>query len=257
MRIIKLSTLLFFLCAVFAPKVLAQSRVGIKNHNLILNCDLGFGNPYTTAFSSVVTGLTNYYLLNDAFFENSFIYGIYPSNVDGLKVKTQNPMGVTARELFNNVQTGLKIGYQSYSPGFVNAGIYATGHYKIDQFKVGYNDENMQNHRAQRVLVGATALLSLGSMEQANRVIIEAGCRYSIGLNYKSPQDSDDLSLNDGFVSHFGVKVASRGMLQNLGVFADINHFNLWNNSNGNKLNNYTFGLTWTITPQQIDDRRY
>lgn len=235
----------------------AQSRVGIKNHNLIFNCDLGFGNPYTTAVSSVVTGLANYYILNDAFFENSYIYGIYPTSIDKLTVKTQNPMGLNARELFNNVQAGLKLGYQSYSPGFFNAGIYATGHYKIDQFKLGYSNDNMFNHRAQRVLVGATALLSLGSMEQANRVIIEAGCRYSIGLKYASSNPNDEVSLNNGLVSHFGIKVASRGMLQNLGIFADINHFNLWKNVTGGKLNNYTFGLTWTITPQQVDYRKY
>ena len=92
-------------------------------------------------------------------------------------------------------------------------------------------------------------------MEQANRVIIEAGCRYSIGLNYKSSNPNNDLSLNNGLVSHFAIKVASRGMLQNLGVFADINHFNLWKTQDGRKLNNYTFGLTWTLTPQQIDER--
>ena len=250
----KITTITLMLLS-FIANASAQSRIGIKNHNLIFNCDLCFGNPYTAALSSVATGLTNYYLLNDAFFENSFIYGIYPSNVDNLEVKTQNPMGVTARELFNNVQAGLKLGYQSYNPGFFNAGIYATGHYKIDQFKVGFNDDNMFNHRAQRVLVGATALFSLGSMEQANRVIIEAGCRYSIGLNYKSSNPNDNLSLNNGLVSHFAIKVASRGMLQNLGVFADINHFNLWKIQDGRKLNNYTFGLTWTLTPQQIDER--
>ena len=225
----------------------AQSNVHFKNHHLIFNGDLAFGSPYTAAVSSIVTGLANYYLLNDAFFENSFAYSTYSVNKDGVKAKTMNPMGLTAKELFNNVQTGLKVGYQTYSPEFVNAGIYASAHYKLD---------HMTNHRAQRVLVGATVLLSLGSMGQASRVIVEAGCRYSLGLAYKSPLGTDKKQLNDGLVSHFAIKLASRGMMQNVGVYADINHFNLWKDFRPNqKLNNMTFGLTWTITPQQVDER--
>lgn len=234
----------------------AQSNVHFKNHHLIFNGDLAFGSPYTAAVSSIVTGLANYYLLNDAFFENSFAYSTYSVNTDGVKAKTMNPMGLTARELFNNVQTGIKVGYQTYSPEFVNAGIYASAHYKLDQFQVGIDDDHMTNHRTQRVLVGATVLLSLGSMGQASRVIVEAGCRYSVGLAYKSPLGTDKKQLNDGLVSHFAIKLASRGMMQNVGVYADINHFNLWKDFRPNqKLNNMTFGLTWTITPQQVDER--
>lgn len=234
----------------------AQSNYRFKNQHLIFNGEIASGSPYTIAASSVITGLANFYLLNDAFFENSFAYSIYSTNVDGLDVKTQNPMGLTARELFNNFQVGLKLGYQTYSPEFFNFGIYASAHYKIDQFKVGYDDDHMNNHRAQRALVGATALFSLGSMKQPSRVIIEAGLRYSMALAYKSPLGDDKNQLNDGLVSHYAIKLASRGMLQNIGLYADINHFNMWKDFRpGQELNCYTFGITWTITPQQVIDR--
>ena len=249
----KLSMLLIVLCLFQVSW--AQQR--IKNHNLIFNCDIASGSPYTMACSSVVTGLANYYLLKDAFFENAFAYSFYSTDVDGLKAKTMSPMGLTASELLNNLQVGLKVGYQTYTPEFVNYGIYASAHYKIDQFEVGYNDDNMFKHRAQRALLGATALLSLGSMGQPSRIIIEAGCRYSIGLAYKSPLGDDKDQLSNGLVSHFGVKLASRGMMQNIGVYADFNHFNMWKDFRPNqKLNNWTIGLTWTITPQQVDDRK-
>lgn len=234
----------------------AQSDVRFKNHHIIFNGDIASGNPYIMAASSVLTGLANYHLLNDAFFENSFIYGIYSTNVDGLKVRTMNPMGLNASELFNNIQVGIKLGYQTYSPEFFNCGIYASAHYKLDQFKVGYNDDNMQKHRAQRILLGINALLSLGSMDQPSRVIIEAGLRYSLGLAYKSPLGNDKEQLNNGIVGHYAIKIASRGMMQNIGVFADINHFNMWKDLRPNqKLNNYTLGITWTITPQQVISR--
>ncbi|MCD8296975.1 MAG: hypothetical protein LUC88_05320 [Prevotella sp.] len=223
---------------------------------MISNIELASGSPYTFAASSIITGLANYYLLNDAFFENSFIYGLYTMNVDGLKARTMNPMGITASEFFNNIQAGYKIGYQTYNPEFFNCGIYASADYKLDQFKIGTDHDDMQRHRAQRILVGATALVSLGSMDKPTRIIIEAGCRYSIGLSYKSPMSDDNSQLNNGLISHFAVKVASRGMLQDIGIFADINHFNLWKDYNpGQKLKNITLGFTWKITPQQADKR--
>lgn len=166
-------------------------------------------------------------------------------------------MGLSARELFNNVQAGFKLGYQTYSPEFVNFGIYASAHYKLDQFKVGYKSSDMDGHRAQRALIGATALISLGSMESPSRVIIEAGCRYSLGLSYKSALGDDKDLPSDGFVSHFAVKLASRGLLQDIGIYTDINHFNMWNDYKpGHKLNDVTFGIVWKITPQQADNRR-
>lgn len=251
----KLILTAFAFCSI-CMGIQAQSDVKIKNHHLIFNGDIASGNPYIMAGSSVITGLLNYYLLNNAFFENSFIYGFYSTNVDGLKAKTMNPMGLTARELFNNIQLGLKLGYQTYSPEFFNCGVYVSAHYKIDQFKVGYDDDNMHRHRAQRVLFGVTALMSLGSMAQPSRVIIEAGLRYSFGLSYISPLGNDKNQLNNGLISHYAIKIASRGMLQNIGIFADINHFNMWKNYRPNqKLNNFTMGITWTITPQQVEER--
>lgn len=250
--------LIFLFAAMVAGlSSLAQTNYRFKNQHLIFNGEIASGNPYTIAASSVITGLANYYLLNDAFFENSFVYSIYTTNIDDLKIKTQPPMGITARELFNNLQVGLKLGYQTYNPDFFNFGFYASAHYKIDQFKVGYNDDNMSNHRAERTLLGATALFSLGSMKQPSRVIIEAGLRYSLGLAYHSPLGDDKNQLNDGLVSHFAIKLASRGMWQNIGLYADINHFNMWKDFRpSQELNNYTFGITWTITPQQIIDRK-
>ena len=250
----KIIVLALAMCSSVA--IQAQSNVRFKNHHLIFNSEIASGSPYMMAASSVLTGLINYHLLNDAFFENSFAYGLYSTNVDGLKVRTMNPMGLTARELFNNIQAGLKLGYQTYSPEFFNCGIYASAHYKLDQFKVGFDDDNMQRHRAQRILLGVNALLSLGSMGQPSRVIIEAGVRYSLGLAYTSPLGDDKNQLNDGIVSHYAIKLASRGMLQNIGVYADINHFNMWKDFRPNQeLHNYNIGITWTITPQQVDKR--
>ncbi len=248
--------LLILAIMVSSPVALSQAKIKIKNHNLIFSGDIASGNLYTIGASSALTGLINYYVLNDAFFENSFAYDVFSTNTDGLKANTYNPMGLSARELFNNLQVGLKLGYQTYTPDFFNYGFYASGHYKISQFEVGTSDENKRCHRAQRFLLGGNALISLGSMEQAARIVIEAGCRYSFGVGYHSPLGDDKGQLADGLTSHFAIKLASRGMMQNLGVYADLNHFNFWKDLRPNKrLNNWTIGICWTITPQQVDDR--
>ena len=249
-------TFILFMLFGFCINVLAQSN-RFKNHHFIFNGDIASGNPYTMAASSVVTGLANYYLLNDAFFENSFVYSLYTTNEDNLKVKTMNPMGLTAKELFNNIQVGLKLGYQTYSPEFINAGIYVSAHYKLEQFKVGNNDDNMKKHKAQRALFGITGLVSFGSMGQASRVILEAGVKYSMPIAYQSPLGTEKDQLNNGVTSHYAIKLASRGMWQNIGVYADIDHYNMWKNyESGKNLKSYTFGITWTITPQQVEDRK-
>lgn len=252
-----ISLLLLFSLSI-GVSVNAQREDHIKNHNFILNADLGFGNIYSFALSSVATGLANYYLFNDAFFENSFIYSLYSAKPEGLKVRTKNPMGLTACELFNNVQAGVKIGYQTYTPETFNFGFYGSVHYKIDQFEIGMNNDNMMRQRANRLLMGVTALFSFGSMDKASRVILEVGERYSYGLSYKSLASDSKDQLNNGFITHFAIKLASRGMMQDIGIFVDVNHFNLWKDYRpGYKLNDVTFGLTWKITPQQADYRKW
>lgn len=251
-----LGLLLFFLLAVI-NSANAQRDNHIKNHNLILNADVGFGSPYTFALSSVATGLANYYLFNDAFFENSYIYSLYSAKPDGLKARTMNPMGLSAYNLFNNVQAGMKVGYQTYTPESFNFGIYGSVHYKLDQFEIGVDTDHMTRQRADRLLLGATALLSFGSMEEASRVIVEIGERYSLPLSYKSSFSDSIDQLNSGFISHFAIKLASRGLMQDVGVFVDVNHFNLWKDFRPDyKLNDVTFGISWKITPQQAGDRR-
>lgn len=247
--------LLLFALLGLCVNINAQSKVRYKNHNLIFNSEIASGNPYTAAASGILTGLVNYYLLNDAFFENSFAYSLYSTDDDNLNVRTMNPMGLTAKELFNNLQAGVKLGWQTYNPEFWNGGFYASAHYKLEQFEAGFDNDNMQTHRAQRALFGVTGLLTLGDMGKSSRVTIEVGVRYSMALAYKSPMGNGKDLLADGFVSHYAIKLLNRGMWQNIGVYADINHFNMWKNyDNGKKLNNYTFGITWTITPQQVED---
>lgn len=229
--------------------IYGQQVEKIRNHNLIFNGEVAFGNLYSALVSSGVGAING--LLNTPFFENSLIESVYSTKANELTVKPMKYYGVTARDLFGDMQFGIKLGYQTYNSGFFNCGAYASAHYGLHQFNVETGMET-QRHRAQRALLGATARFSFGTMEQSTRVIAEAGIRYSMALAYKSPLSTDKDQMGSGLASHYSVMLAGPQYLQNVGIYVDVNHFNLWKDyGQGAKLNHYIVGITCTITIQQ------
>ena len=102
--------------------------------NFYHRLDVGSANVYTFVLSNLLTGYANY-LSGDMLFDNSYVYTLYGGSMDGEKIRTKgfNPMGITATELFNDVFAGVKLGYQSDRLGFLNWGVFASGHYRINQ----------------------------------------------------------------------------------------------------------------------------
>lgn len=243
---------LFMVAALYCGNVQGQQEDVIRNHNLIFNGEIAFSNVYTWLVSSSAAGAING-LLNTSFFENSLIESVYSTKTDDLTVKPMKYYGATANDLFGDMQLGIKLGYQTYNPGFFNIGAYASAHYKLSQFRVE-TDRNTQKHRTQRALLGITTRFSFGSMEQSTRVIVEAGVRYNFALAYKSPMSTDKDQTRSGLSSHYALMLAGPRYLQDVGVFVDVNHFNMWKNTGyGEKLNHYTIGLTWRATIPQTN----
>ena len=80
--------------------------------------------------------------------------------------------------------------------------------------------------------------------------MVEGGLRYSMVLDYKGPLANDKQDLRNGLVSHYAITVKGSNAIQNFGIFADINHFNLLKDDQS-KLNMITIGLMWSVTPGQ------
>lgn len=218
--------------------------------------DVGSSNIYTFVVSNLITGYTNY-LTHDILFDDSYSYSLYNGRLNGEKIKTKgyNPMGITARELFNDAFAGVKLGYQSDYMGPVNWGIYTSAHYKINQFKVlfpfedGYNSE-----RAQYLKTGGGLFLTFGSIESITKVQVEAALRYDMPLSYAGIYGNDSGVLNRGVSSHFAVKVGGFSWLS-AGVYADFNHYDLYKNMGSNStFKQYNVGVTFTITPKRGED---
>jgi len=143
-----------------------RNREKAKSHNLYFRVETASGNIYPVV-TSMVTGLFNYWL-DQPIFETSYNYSFLTAKYgnEKLDVKNHKFNGLTARDLFNDIQVGLKIGYQTYTPDLFNFGIYASGTYKIDQFQVkGFGETDYQNHNIHRAQLGLNAFTTIGRMD--------------------------------------------------------------------------------------------
>lgn len=224
--------------------------------------DLSSSNIYAFALSNLATAGLNR-AANRMLFDNYYSYTIHDlsSPTRDVNVKNYSPVGITARDAFNDVGGGLRLGYNSFNPGSVNWAVFATAHYKLNQFKTQLTglDDPVLRHRMHHVAVGAGVMLSLGGIESPSRVILEAGVRYNIPVGYAGPfgTKANDV-LNSGISTHYALKFGGFSKLQGLGVWADIPHYNMLKNGGeylpGGKLKSYSFGIVYTITPSRVKD---
>lgn len=226
--------------------------------NLYYRLDVGTNNIYSFAVANLATAGLNA-LTDKMLFDNAYTY-TYLNTSNEFDAKNYSIVGMTARDIFSDITAGGKIGYQSFNPGIFNWGIYGSAHYRINQFKSSLKGQNDELHNdIQRVLLGGGLLFNLGDIESSTRFVIEAGVRYELPLSYNrlNGQKVSDV-LNSGLSSHFALRINGNGLLQGLGIYADIPHYNLFKDSVGNidnpKLKMYTFGIIYTITPWKIKD---
>ena len=225
--------------------------------NFYHRLDVGSSNIYTFVLSNLVTGYANY-LSHDMLFDNSYIYTIYRGKMGGEKIETKaySPMGLTAKEVFNDVYGGVKLGYQSDLMGKVNWGIYASGHYRVNQVKVLFpGDDVYKAERFQYFKPGMGILLTFGGIDQKVKVQLEAAARYDLPVGYSGAMEgkASDI-LKSGISSHFAVKIAGFSWLS-AGLFADFTHHDIYKNMTGDShFKPYSFGVTFTITPKRGED---
>ena len=223
--------------------------------NLYFRVDVTSGNAILSAASSIIGGLTNYWV-NYPLYDNSFSYTFVDWTHEDRCINTKNNyvLGLTPSELFNDFQGGVKIGYQTFSPEFFNIGIYVSAHYKINQFLVDM-DGAYRNYQLQRSLLGLNVMTTFGRMDYSVRVVFEAGLRYCIGNNTKA---TEMFHLSNGLISQYAIRIKGSQdimMLQDLGFFIDVQHpnFSQSQRSFDDCLNLFSFGVSWVLTPAKIE----
>lgn len=236
--------------------LIGQSCMVFGQRNFYHRFDVGSSNIYTFAGSNLITGYANY-LSSSLLFDNSYSYSLYDGSYNDADIKTKKYeiIGLTAKDLFDDCFAGVKLGYQSDNMGSLNWGVYASAHYKINQFKMQLpGAAKYSGECAQYFKPGVGLFLTFGSVESKTKVQIEGAVRYDIPISYKGYFGNKANELNTGLSSHFAIKLAGYTWIS-AGVFADINHYVLYKNMRGDsKFKIYNFGLSFTITPKRMED---
>lgn len=222
--------------------------------------DVGTNNIYTFVASNLITAGLNA-VTNDMLFDNSYNYTYMDLSAnETVKTKSYNIMGLTAHDIFSDIRIGTKLGYQSFTLGTFNWGIYGSAHYKLNQFKTQTDGSDVfTKHNIQKMMLGGGLMMILGSVENNTRVIIEAGLRYDIPLSYKGAcgENAKDI-LSNGLSSNFSIRFGGNSWLQGLGLYADIPHYNMFKSGGGYftnpHLRMYNFGVVYTISPWKFKD---
>lgn len=225
----------------------------LKSQVFYHRIDVTTGNLYSFVASNLISAGVNY-LTKDRLLDTSFGYSVYDSSFPAGKVgiKDYDRVGFTMRDLIADSSYGLKLGYQSFYPGVFNWGIYGSGHYKINRFKM-LNSGITKPQDIHRLQLGGGILLSFGSIESSGKAVFEAGVRYNLPVHYKGSWGNDaDSALEKGITTHYSIRFGGFGVLQGVGIFAEIPLYNLAKANSiypGLKFKPYTFGITYTIMP--------
>ena len=238
----------------------------IKNDHFYRHIELNYGNVYSLAISSIATGYINY-LLKDALFENGYSHENYRGKIGGQEAKYRefNQLGIQARELFNTITPSIRLGYKTTWNSPFNIGIFAMGTYKFDQFETKLpGDDGYTRHRLQYAKAGGGLHFAFGRLTSPTRVIVEAGCQYAIPIGYKG-FNSDRDQLNKGLTSHLSIQMGGPDYLQNIGFFAEYDHFNTFDKKYtidgvqphaNSTFRNFTIGFQCSVTFLQGQNRR-
>lgn len=257
--------ILFILLSLFSiqTSVLASGR--IKHQSFYYSVDLNYGNLYSFAASSCLTGLLNYWI-GMPLFINGYAYEIPNFSSDKLTYSNYSTVGVQARDLSNNINPGVRIGYRSEYFGAFNWGIYATCHYNYKQYSISEDITQVLNRISEHwIQPGACIRFAFGKITGNTAAILDVGVKYSFPMKYQGIYGNDLTQLNSGFISHIAASVGGHRFLQNISLFVDIWHFNVLNKSfvaddespyEGIKYKPIMIGLSWTITKGQANLKR-
>lgn len=234
--------------------ILFTGQAHSQSH-LYYRLDVGTNHIYSFAIANLATGWLNA-LTDRMLFDNAYSY-TYLNDIDnvGYESKQYSITGITARDFFSDIITGVKLGYQSSSPSNFNWGFFGSAHYRVNQFETLMKNSDISLHNdLQRLLIGGGVLFSFGSIESSTRVTFEAALRYEMPLSYKGYYGKGINFLNEGLSSHFAIRINGSGTLQGLGFYTDIPHYDLFKDRPTGNLNTYTFGIIYTITPWKIKE---
>ena len=153
------------------------------------------------------------------------------SSQGDVKFSRNNPYGMTAYDLFNDLEAGVKAGWQGETAP-IGIGGYVC--YGLNQYHLRFGgDEGYGSYKIQSVRVGADITIAPWPWMREDYgwcPVAEVGATYVKALSCKTPYDSDASQANDGLRSRYaiGVQLGEEGKFCLL-LSLDMAHYDLLN----------------------------
>ena len=221
---------------------------------VVLGCSLSASaqyNPWVVGLHTSSTSLyTNTVLSLGEVFVNNFIankmdgvtsyhFTVYnyhdlkmESDQGDIRVKRNTFYGLTAFDLFNDFEVGLKFGWHELTSP-IGAYLYAT--YGMNQYKIQFPDDTgYQRHELQNIRIGAELEFTplVGNLPDGGvSPILSVKTSYIKNFKYTGPEGFDLDMVNNGFRSTFaaGVTYGEDGCYSAM-LFLDITHYDIFKN---------------------------
>lgn len=152
-------------------------------------------------------------------------------NGESVDFKRNEPFGFTSYDLFNDVEAGIKVGWQgAQSP----IGVYVYAAYGINQYKLRFLGERDYNkHKLQSVRIGVGVRISPFRFLLDDHdwcPIVELGTTYINNFSYKGPNGSDKEQINNGLRTSYaiGAQFGEDGQYSVM-LYFDMSHYDIFN----------------------------
>jgi hypothetical protein len=223
------SMILGILMAMTSVPALAQSDFFLnlygRSNNLWSNTFLQFPTNLINAYLTLIVDEDAEYAVGGAYRYDIFKIKNEAGNAD---LDNGSYWGFKGKDLFNNVQYGIKFGWQ---PELSPFGIYVSCGYEFNRFSARWdaNDWNKYKIHSVRPGVGIRITPFISMLEEYDwSPILEVGTSYNYNFSCRAPYDNNKEQFNNGMISTFALGVR---LYENYSITAgaELNHYSLFN----------------------------
>ena len=163
------------------------------------------------------------------YYGGSYRYEIFRLKEAGEKVPIYSGkfFGFKAKDLFSNVQYGLKVGW---SPKFSPFGVYISCAYQFRRFEADFSQIGPTTYKFNSVRPGIGIRITpfIGLLEDEKWCpILEIGTSYNYNFKTKGAYDNAKDQFNSGMISTFGIGMRNQKVAISGGV--ELDHYNVFN----------------------------
>lgn len=199
------------------------------NFNLYGGSSNFWSNTLFQIPASLISNISTVLINEENYIGGSYRYEIFRIRENGGKANTYTGkfFGFKGKDLFSNIQYGLKVGW---APKLSPFGIYLSCSYQFRRFEAQFENTEMNKYKLHGVRPGLGIRITpfIGLLEDDKwSPLIELGTGYNYYFSSKAPYDNNKKQFNNGMTSTFSIGARNTSIAITGGV--EIDHYNLFN----------------------------